>query len=70
MKVLVTGGAGYIGSAAVKALVEEGYDVVVAEEEITSEKEPLSLGAIIATLLIVLALIITFVMIKKKKKEF
>lgn len=29
MKVLVTGGAGYIGSFMVKALIERGYDVVV-----------------------------------------
>ncbi len=29
--VLVTGGAGYIGSAAVKALIKEGYDVVVVD---------------------------------------
>jgi len=31
MNVLVTGGAGYIGSAAVKALIEEGYSVVVVD---------------------------------------
>ncbi len=28
-RVLVTGGAGYIGSHAVKALIESGHDVVV-----------------------------------------
>jgi len=30
-QILVTGGAGYIGSAAVKALVEKGYDVIVVD---------------------------------------
>ena len=29
MKVMVTGGAGYIGSVATEMLVESGYDVVV-----------------------------------------
>ena len=31
MKILVTGGAGYIGSHAVYALIEKGYDVVIAD---------------------------------------
>jgi len=31
MNILVTGGAGYIGSAAVKALVEKGYNVIVVD---------------------------------------
>ncbi len=30
-KILVTGGAGYIGSAAVKSLVEKGHEVIVAD---------------------------------------
>ncbi|MEL6882504.1 MAG: NAD-dependent epimerase/dehydratase family protein, partial [Cyanobacteria bacterium J06607_10] len=30
-KVLVTGGAGYIGSHAVLALIDQGYDVVVLD---------------------------------------
>ena len=29
--ILVTGGAGYIGSAAVKALIEKGYNVIVVD---------------------------------------
>ena len=31
MKVLVTGGAGYIGSHTSAALLESGYDVVIAD---------------------------------------
>jgi len=31
MKILVTGGAGYIGSAAVKALIEVGHEVIVID---------------------------------------
>ena len=32
MKILVTGGAGYVGSVAVRALIGAGYDVVVADD--------------------------------------
>ena len=46
MKLIVTGGAGYIGSFMVKALVENGDDVVVIdslergkEENVSSEDE-------------------------------
>ena len=31
MKILVTGGAGYIGSIAVKQLLDKGYSVVVVD---------------------------------------
>jgi len=30
-RILVTGGAGYIGSAAVKSLIEKGYKVIVVD---------------------------------------
>ncbi len=39
MKVLVTGGAGYIGSVAVKALLEKNYDVVVIDNLSKGKKE-------------------------------
>ena len=32
MTVLVTGGAGYVGSVTVRSLIEAGYDVVVADD--------------------------------------
>ncbi|MBD3355056.1 UDP-glucose 4-epimerase GalE [Candidatus Woesearchaeota archaeon] len=38
-QILVTGGAGYIGSAAVKALVEKGYEVVVVDNLSKGVKE-------------------------------
>lgn len=39
MSVLVTGGAGYIGSHAVKILIERGYDVVVADNLAKGHRE-------------------------------
>lgn len=39
MKVLVLGGAGYIGSHAVDQLIEEGFDVVVVDNLETGHKE-------------------------------
>ncbi len=39
MKILVTGGAGYIGSHAVKVLLQKGYDVVVVDNLATGHKE-------------------------------
>lgn len=39
MKVLVTGGAGYIGSHVVEALIEKGYKVVVFDNLISGHRE-------------------------------
>ena len=40
MKVLVTGGAGYIGSHTCLALLELGYDVVVVDNFCNSPPSP------------------------------
>lgn len=44
MSILVTGGAGYIGSHCVAALLERGEDVVVADNLVTGHKEALKGG--------------------------
>ncbi len=46
MKILVTGGAGYIGSHAVHGLIQSGYDVVVADNLSTGHREALHPEAI------------------------
>jgi len=42
MKILVTGGAGYIGSHTCLALIEEGYEVVVVDNLSNSSIEPIN----------------------------
>lgn len=44
MKILVTGGAGYIGSFMVKRLLEEKYEVVVADSLERGHKEVVDSG--------------------------
>ena len=41
-KILVTGGAGYIGSHTVVELIDAGYDVVVVDNLSNSSKESLN----------------------------
>ena len=46
-RILVTGGAGYIGSHVVKALGEKGYDVVIYDTLSTGHKDLVMYGAIV-----------------------
>ena len=43
MKILVTGGAGFIGSHLVDRLIKEGHNVVVIDNLSTGKKENLKL---------------------------
>ena len=42
MRILVTGGAGYIGSHTVLALLDAGYDVLIADNFVNSKPEVLN----------------------------
>ena len=44
MKILVTGGAGYIGSHVVKALGEKGYDILVVDNLVKGHREAVLFG--------------------------
>jgi len=46
MKVLVTGGAGYIGSVVCEYLLERGYDVIVVDNLSTGHREAVPDGAV------------------------
>jgi len=43
MKILITGGAGYIGSHATKLFLEKGYEVVVFDNLFRGYREPLEI---------------------------
>ena len=45
MKILVTGGAGFIGSHIVDRLVQEGYGVVVADNLATGKRRNVNRAA-------------------------
>jgi len=45
MKVLVTGGAGYVGSVSVESLLEAGHDVVVLDDLSTGHRDAVPAGA-------------------------
>ena len=47
MKVLVTGGAGYIGSHMVRTLGEQGHDVVVYDNLSTGHRESVMSGRLV-----------------------
>ena len=45
MKVLVTGGAGYIGSATAEALLKAGHNVTVYDSLVTGHRQAVPEGA-------------------------
>jgi UDP-glucose 4-epimerase len=47
MKILITGGAGYIGSHVVKALGPLGYELVVYDNLSTGHKEAVTYGELV-----------------------
>lgn len=51
MKILVTGGAGYIGSITVKRLLEKGHEVMVFDNLVNGHKENVSTKLVVGDLL-------------------
>ncbi len=51
MKILVTGGAGYIGSVTVKRLLEKGYEVVVFDNLAQGHKETVTCPLVVGDLM-------------------
>ncbi len=47
MKILVTGGAGYVGSACLRALLKEGHDAVAYDNLIQGHREAVPEGRLI-----------------------
>ena len=47
MKILITGGAGYIGSHVVKALGQLGHDIIVYDNLSTGYKEAVTYGELV-----------------------
>ena len=45
MKVLVTGGAGYIGSTVTRLLLDDGHDVTVVDDLSTGHRDAVPAGA-------------------------
>ena len=45
MKLLVTGGAGYVGSVCAAVLVERGHDVTIIDNFTTGNREAVPAGA-------------------------
>ena len=45
MKLLVTGGAGYVGSVCAMALIEQGHEVVIVDDLSTGNADAVAPGA-------------------------
>ena len=47
MKILVAGGAGYIGSHTVKELIKDGFEVIIFDNLSTGKKELITGGVVV-----------------------